>query len=78
MMDCWLQNDSYGQCSLWLPDWLCEIHQCSENQLHRVLEEQLVQESGSTGQHHMGHNVQDPPPLNLPCTCPLHILKRIR
>ncbi len=46
----WVMN------SILLPEWQHEIHQCSKTQAHRVPEEQLVQESGSTDQHHMGRS----------------------
>ncbi len=60
----WVMN------SILLPEWQHEIHQCSKTQAHRVPEEQLVQESGSTDQHHMGRSAADPPPLKLPCMYP--------
>ncbi len=56
--------------SILLPEWQHEIHQCSKTQAHRVPEEQLVQESGNTDQHHMGRSAADPPPLKLPCMYP--------
>lgn len=56
--------------SMLLPEWQHEIHQCSKIQAHRVPEEQSVQESGSTDQHHMGRSAADPLPLNLLCMYP--------